>query len=115
MVKINDTMKTQTKYILFVFTKQDNLNELVTLVAEELTPISYSPKINYFYDNYYNGVGFLRSSVYAKLVKCSTDTALRDLQDLVSKEMLKIENKGKKTNYIIVSPKGIRIPQILQS
>ena len=51
MLKINDTMKTQTKYILFVFTKQDNLNELVTLVAEELTPISYSPKINYYYDN----------------------------------------------------------------
>jgi hypothetical protein len=51
LLKINDTMKTQTKYILFVFTKQDNLNELVTLVAEELTPISYSPKINYFYDN----------------------------------------------------------------
>jgi Fic family protein len=71
--------------------------------------------INYFYDNYYNGVGFLRSSAYAKLVKCSTDTALRDLQDLVSKEMLKIENKGKKTNYSIVSPKGIRIPQISES
>ena len=71
--------------------------------------------INYFYDNYYNGVGFLRSSAYAKLVKCSTDTALRDLQDLVSKEMLKIENKGKKTNYIIVSPKGIRIPKISES
>ena len=71
--------------------------------------------INYFYDNYYNGIGFLRSSAYAKLVKCSTDTALRDLQDLVSKEMLKIENKGKKTNYIIVSPKGIRIPQISES
>jgi hypothetical protein len=51
LLKINDTMKTQTKYILFVFTKQDNLNELVTLVAEELTPISYSPKINYYYDN----------------------------------------------------------------
>lgn len=44
-------MKTETKYILFVFTKQDNLSELVTLVAEELTPISHSPKINYFFDN----------------------------------------------------------------
>lgn len=71
--------------------------------------------INYFYDNYYNGIGFLQSSAYAKLVKCSTDTALRDLQNLVSKEMLKIENKGKKTNYSIVSPKGIRIPQISES
>jgi Fic family protein len=46
------------------------------------------------------------------LTKCSTDTALRDLQDLVAKEMLKAEDSGKKTNYVIVSPKNIRIPQI---
>ena len=51
LLKINDTMKTEIKYILFVFTKQENLSELVTLVAEELTPISHSPKINYFFDN----------------------------------------------------------------
>lgn len=68
--------------------------------------------VNYLYDNYDKEVGFLRTSVYAKLAKCSTDTALRDLQDLVSKEMLKAEDSGKKTNYIIVSPKGIRIPKI---
>ena len=42
------------------------------------------------------------------LIELNEDT----LQDLVSKEMLKIENKGKKTNYSIVSPKGIQIPQI---
>jgi Fic family protein len=71
--------------------------------------------INYYYDNYYNGVGFLRTSSYAKLVKCSTDTALRDLKDLVSKEMILIEDSGKKTNYIIASPKGIRIPQIYEA
>ena len=68
--------------------------------------------INYYYDNYYNGGGFLRTSSYAKLVKCSTDTALRDLKDLVSKGMILVEDSGKKTNYIIASPKGIRIPQI---
>jgi Fic family protein len=68
--------------------------------------------INYYYDNYYNVVGFLRTSSYAKLVKCSTDTALRDLQDLVSKEMMIAYDSGKKTNYIIASPKGIRIPKI---
>ncbi|MBW6484408.1 MAG: Fic family protein [Vicingaceae bacterium] len=39
--------------------------------------------INYLYDNYDKEVGFLRTSIYAKLAKCSTDTALRDLQDLV--------------------------------
>jgi Fic family protein len=68
--------------------------------------------INYLYDNYGKEVGFLRTSTYAKLTQCSTDTALRDLQDLVSKEMLKSENSGKKTNYMIVSPKNIRIPKI---
>lgn len=68
--------------------------------------------INYLYDNYGNDVGFLRTSTYAKLNKCSTDTALRDLQDLVLKEMLKVEDSGKKTNYIIISPKNIRIPAI---
>jgi Fic family protein len=66
--------------------------------------------INYLYDNYTKQTGFLRTSAYAKLVKCSTDTALRDLQDLVAKNMLVAEDSGKKTNYTIVSPKGIRIP-----
>ena len=68
--------------------------------------------INYLYDNYTKEVGFLRTSTYAKLTKCSTNTALRDLQDLVAKEMLKAEDSGKKTNYVIVSPKNIRIPKI---
>lgn len=68
--------------------------------------------INHLYDNYDKEVGFLRTSTYAKLTKCSTDTALRDLQDLVAKEMLKPEDAGKKTNYTLVSPKGLRIPKI---
>ncbi|MBK9254609.1 MAG: hypothetical protein IPM42_03905 [Saprospiraceae bacterium] len=68
--------------------------------------------VNYLYDNYAKEVGFLQTSVYAKLAKCSMETAPRDLQDLVSKKMLSAEDSGKKTNYIIVSPKGIRIPKI---
>ncbi|MCK6611770.1 MAG: Fic family protein [Bacteroidia bacterium] len=68
--------------------------------------------INYIYDNYEKEVGFLRTSTYAKMAKCSTDTALRDLQDLVHKGMLKAEDSGKKTNYVIVSPKHIRLPKI---
>jgi Uncharacterized conserved protein len=69
--------------------------------------------INYLYDNYDKGIGFLRTSTYAKLTECSTDTALRDLQDLVSKQMLMQEDTGKKTNYLILSPTNIRIPKIL--
>lgn len=80
--------------------KSTNINERQRLV------------INYLYDNYSKEVGFLRTSTYAKLSKCSTDTALRDLQDLVAKEMLKAEDSGKKTNYVLVSPKNIRIPKI---
>jgi Fic family protein len=68
--------------------------------------------INYLYDNYNKEVGFLRTSTYAKYTNCSTDTALRDLQDLVAKEMLRSEDSGKKTNYVIVSPKKLRIPKI---
>jgi len=68
--------------------------------------------INYLYDNYDKKVGFLRSSSFAKLQGCSTDTALRDLKDLVEKELLKIEDNGKKTNYLINSPANIRIPKI---
>ena len=71
--------------------------------------------INYLYDNYDKEVGFLRTSTYAKLTDCSTDTALRDLQDLVEKEILKSEDTGKKTNYLIVSPKNLRIPKISTS
>ena len=67
--------------------------------------------VNYFYDNYGKSFEFLRTGVYAKLTKCSTDTALRDLQDLTSKEMLRIEDSGKKTNYLINSPSDIKIPK----
>jgi len=67
--------------------------------------------INYLYDNYDKEVGFLRTSTYAKLANCSTDTALRDLQDLVTKGILKSEDSGKKTNYLINSPKNMRIPK----
>jgi len=68
--------------------------------------------INYLYDNCDKKIGFLRSSSYAKLQKCSTDTALRDLRDLVEKEMLQADDSGKKTNYLINSPTNIRIPKI---
>ena len=67
--------------------------------------------INYFYNNYGKSFEFLRTKVYAELAKCSTDTAFRDLQDLVEKQMLTQEGSGKKTNYIVVSPSDMRIPK----
>ena len=44
--------------------------------------------------------GKLTSSKWAKINKCSPDTALRDLQDLVSKGILvRTESGGRSTGY----------------
>jgi Fic family protein len=68
--------------------------------------------INYLYDNYGKSIEFLRTSAYAKLAGCSADTALRDLQDLVNKGILSVDDSGKKTHYTLVSPANIRIPNL---
>ena len=49
-------------------------------------------------DNFF---GNLNVSKYAKITKTSTDTALRDLQDLVKKEVLEQVGKGRSTSYRI--------------
>lgn len=43
--------------------------------------------------------GNLSVSKYAKITKTSTDTALRDLQDLVKKEVLEQQGSGRSTSY----------------
>ena len=44
--------------------------------------------------------GKLKSSKWAKITKCSADTALRDIKDLIEKEILKHEELGgRSTNY----------------
>lgn len=47
--------------------------------------------------------GKLKSSKWAKLAKCSTDTALRDIKDLMDKGILKQEQSGgRSTHYVLV-------------
>lgn len=47
--------------------------------------------------------GKLTSSKWAKIAKCSPDTALRDIQDLVNKNILRKTNEGgRSTNYELV-------------
>lgn len=47
--------------------------------------------------------GKLTSSKWAKMTKCSPDTALRDIQDLIEKEILeKEEGGGRSTSYKLV-------------
>jgi Fic family protein len=46
--------------------------------------------------------GKLTSSKWAKMTKCSQDTAIRDIQDLVSKNILEKEDSGgRNTNYTL--------------
>lgn len=53
--------------------------------------------INKLFDGF---EGKLTTSKWAKITKCSTDTALRDIQDLVNKTILqKEEAGGRSTNY----------------
>lgn len=47
--------------------------------------------------------GKLNTSKWAKITKCSPDSALRDIQDLILKGILQKENAGgRSTNYILV-------------
>ena len=47
--------------------------------------------------------GKLTSSKWAKLVKCSSDTALRNIEDLVRKGLLVKEGTGRGTYYELKS------------
>ena len=56
--------------------------------------------IELLFGNFY---GNLTSSKWAKINKCSQDTALRDIQDLVKKEILKkSDSGGRSTSYELV-------------
>jgi Fic family protein len=55
--------------------------------------------INKLFDGF---IGKLNSSKWAKMAKCSPDTALRDIQDLINKDILQKESAGgRSTTYII--------------
>ncbi len=53
---------------------------------------------------FYGFDGKLKTSKWAKMAKCSTDTALRDIQDLVKKNILKVEEDGSRnTSYSLIN------------
>jgi Fic family protein len=51
--------------------------------------------------------GKLQTSKWAKMTKCSSDTALRDIRDLMAKGILRQETSGgRSTNYELVDGGG---------
>lgn len=68
----------------------------------EHTPLNERQRqmINKLFDGF---EGKLKSSKWAKIAKCSPDTALRDIKDLMGKGILKQEQQGgRSTNYELV-------------
>ena len=52
--------------------------------------------------------GHLTTSKYAKLAKCSTDTALRDIRELLERGILvKNLGRGRSTSYRLADPDEI--------
>jgi Fic family protein len=52
--------------------------------------------------------GFLTTSKYAKIAKCSSDTALRDIRELLSRGILvQNESGGRSTSYRLAEPEKI--------
>ena len=63
--------------------------------------------INRMLDNF---KGHLTTSRYAKLAKCSTDTALRDIRELLERNILvKNPGGGRSTSYRLADPDQIRM------
>lgn len=57
--------------------------------------------INKLFDGF---EGKLTTSKWAKMTKCSADTALRDIQDLMQKEILRKEDAGgRSTSYLLIA------------
>ena len=57
--------------------------------------------INHLLDDFYRK---LTTSKWAKMAKCSQDTALRDIQDLIDKNVLKKDSGGgRSTSYVIIT------------
>jgi Fic family protein len=51
--------------------------------------------------------GKLTVSKYTKITKVSADTSLRDIQDLMSKDIIEQEGSGRSTSYKLITPKMI--------
>jgi Fic family protein len=54
--------------------------------------------------------GFLTTSKYVKLAKCSPDTALRDIRELLERGILvKNSARGRGTSYRLAEPDAIAV------
>ncbi len=70
-------------------------------IAQRFYSMTFSPRQTKLLHRLLNGfTGNLTTSKWTKIAKCSSDTALRDMQDLVDKKILsKAAGGGRSTHY----------------
>jgi Fic family protein len=92
---LNDALDATERVLTKVLTKTKFWDDHANLVMNERQRLL----INKFLDGFN---GNLTSSKWAKIAKCSADTALRDIQDLVDKNILqKATSGGRSTHYFL--------------
>jgi len=102
-----------TEWLLWFFNRLDNaISRASATIDHTIQKAAYWGKfndvdinlrqrkvINRLWDGFY---GKLTTSKWAKICNCSQDTALRDINDLIAKGMLRSScEKGRSTNYIL--------------
>lgn len=103
-----------TKWLLWFFDCLNRAisvseNDLSSVIQKakfwELNQVSFNERQRKVLNKLLDGFeGKLTSSKWAKIAKCSSDTALRDIQDLIAKNILeKEESGGRSTSYSIKS------------
>jgi Fic family protein len=89
--------------VLFSLNTLDALAEKTNFWHKhELTPMNERQRkmIHLLYDGF---DGHLKSSKWAKMMKCSPDTALRDINDLIAKGILEQQTSGgRSTHYVLL-------------
>ena len=76
---------------------------------EEHSGTSFNERQRMMIDRLLNGIeGKMTSSKWAKMVKCSQDTATRDIQDLISKSILEKEEAGGRSTSYTLRSDGIK-------
>lgn len=91
-----NALKSTDKTLTHVLFKADFWNKRSEIIVNE----RQKKLINRLLDGF---EGKLTSSKWAKVAKCSKDTAVRDINDLISKDILQKENAGgRSTNYKLV-------------
>lgn len=74
---------------------------------ERLSGQSFNGRQRLMLERLLNGFeGKLTSSKWAKIAKCSPDTALRDIDDLLKHGILAREAGGRSTNYVLIEPRA---------